>query len=69
MALSASTMAFSWSKWNSEVQDKDRIVVQASEHLKDEALLEVQFVWCVCVFSISVCVGVGACVHVQKQLY
>ncbi|XP_070199022.1 dynein axonemal intermediate chain 7 homolog isoform X1 [Littorina saxatilis] len=39
MGLVASTMAFSWSRWNSEVGE-DSIVIQASEALRDEPLLE-----------------------------
>ncbi|XP_041366067.1 axonemal 84 kDa protein-like [Gigantopelta aegis] len=40
MALVASSMAFSWSKWNSEVNDKQKIIFQTAEHLSDERLLE-----------------------------
>jgi len=39
MGLVASAMAFSWSKWNSEV-DENSIVIQATEALQDEPLLE-----------------------------
>jgi hypothetical protein len=42
MALVASSFAFSWSKWNSEAQDKEKILFQASEALQDEPLLEVR---------------------------
>ena len=41
MAITASMMAYSWSKWNGEVKNKKQIIVQGSEHLKDEHLLEV----------------------------
>ena len=34
-------MAYSWSKWNSEVNDHDKVVFQGAEHLEDEPLLEV----------------------------
>ncbi|ELU16422.1 hypothetical protein CAPTEDRAFT_227810 [Capitella teleta] len=40
MAMTASGMAFSWSKWNSEVGDKERIILQGCEQLQDEALFE-----------------------------
>lgn len=40
MAMVASSMAFSWSKWNNENEDAEKIVVQGTEHLKDEPLLE-----------------------------
>ena len=40
MGLVASAMAFSWSKWNSEVET-DSVVVQGAEALQDEPLLEV----------------------------
>ncbi|KAL8618991.1 hypothetical protein ACOMHN_018373 [Nucella lapillus] len=39
MGLVASVMAFSWSKWNSEVAS-DTIVLQGAEALSDEPLLE-----------------------------
>jgi cancer susceptibility candidate protein 1 len=42
MAMTASSMAYSWSKWNSEVGDKEKIVIQGCEQLKDEALFEVR---------------------------
>ena len=37
-------MAYSWSKWNSEIKNREQIVVQGTEHLEDEPLLEVQVV-------------------------
>ena len=40
MGLVASAMAFSWSKWNSEVESAS-VVVQGAEALQDEPLLEV----------------------------
>nr|KAG5693296.1 hypothetical protein BaRGS_011617 [Batillaria attramentaria] len=39
MALVASSMAFSWSKWNSAV-DYENVVLQGAEALSDEPLLE-----------------------------
>jgi len=39
IGLVASSMAFSWSKWNSEVDDT-KVIVQAAEALTDEPLLE-----------------------------
>lgn len=41
MAITASTMAYSWSKWNGEMKNKKQIIIQGAEHLKDEHLLEV----------------------------
>jgi cancer susceptibility candidate protein 1 len=41
MSLVASTMAFSWSRWNTDVNDQEKIIFQAAEHLVDEALFEV----------------------------
>ena len=40
MGLVASAMAFSWSKWNGEV-DSASLVLQGAEALQDEPLLEV----------------------------
>lgn len=40
MAMTASTMAYSWSKWNAEVANPSQIVFQGCEHLEDEPLLE-----------------------------
>ncbi|KAK2188252.1 hypothetical protein NP493_138g01023 [Ridgeia piscesae] len=40
MAITASMMAYSWSKWNSGVKNKKPIIIQGAEHLKDEHLLE-----------------------------
>ncbi|KAL4224695.1 Protein casc1 [Mactra antiquata] len=40
MALVASGVAFSWSKWNSDTPDKEKILFQGSEALQDEPLLE-----------------------------
>ncbi|XP_067655393.1 dynein axonemal intermediate chain 7 homolog isoform X2 [Haliotis asinina] len=39
MALTASAMAYSWSKWNQD-KEADQIIFQGSEHLSDERLLE-----------------------------
>merc|ERR1712110_234503 len=39
MALTASAMAYSWSKWNGETE-REQCVFQASEALEDEPLLE-----------------------------
>lgn len=41
MGLVASAMAFSWSKWNSDVESST-VVLLAAESLNDEALLEVK---------------------------
>jgi len=46
MALTASAMAYSWSKWNGET-DKDQVVFQAAESLEDEPLLEEDW-WVFC---------------------
>ncbi|XP_061178031.1 dynein axonemal intermediate chain 7 homolog isoform X2 [Saccostrea echinata] len=40
MALLSSAMAFSWSKWNSEMDTSDKVLFQGSEALEDEPLLE-----------------------------
>ncbi|KAL3842018.1 hypothetical protein ACJMK2_020090 [Sinanodonta woodiana] len=40
MALTASAMAYSWSKWNGEVQDKEKILFQGTECLNDEPVPE-----------------------------
>ncbi|XP_021353310.1 axonemal 84 kDa protein-like isoform X3 [Mizuhopecten yessoensis] len=40
MALTASSFAYSWSKWNGEIQDRDKVFFQVSESLQDEPLLE-----------------------------
>lgn len=40
MALLSSAMAFSWSKWNSEMEMSDKVLFQGSEALEDEPLLE-----------------------------
>ena len=42
MALTASSFAYSWSKWNAE-SGEDRIVLQTTEQLQDEMLLEVSW--------------------------
>ncbi|KXJ05220.1 Protein CASC1, partial [Exaiptasia diaphana] len=39
MSLTASAFAYSWSKWNAE-SGEDRIVLQTTEQLQDEMLLE-----------------------------
>ena len=41
LALVSSSLAFSWSKWNSEIDDTEKIVFQGNEHLVDEPLQEV----------------------------
>ena len=41
MAMTASAMAYSWSRWNSDVKDKEKLVIQGCEQLADEPLLEV----------------------------
>ncbi|KAL5006456.1 hypothetical protein ScPMuIL_015262 [Solemya velum] len=40
MSMMASAMAFSWSKWNTDVQDREKILFQGSECLRDEPLME-----------------------------
>lgn len=40
MGLTASAMAYSWSKWNAE-KESDKIIVQAAPQLNDEPLTEV----------------------------
>ncbi|XP_033752163.1 LOW QUALITY PROTEIN: axonemal 84 kDa protein-like [Pecten maximus] len=40
IALTASSFAYSWSKWNGEIQERDKIFFQVSECLQDEPLLE-----------------------------
>jgi hypothetical protein len=40
MALTASAMAYSWSKWNAEVADNEKIVFQGAECLKEQHLME-----------------------------
>lgn len=42
MALLSSAIAFSWSKWNSEMETSDKVLFQGSEALEDEPLLEVR---------------------------
>ncbi|GFO01258.1 protein casc1-like [Plakobranchus ocellatus] len=39
MALTASAMAYSWSKWNNE-REREEVIFQAAEALEDEPLLE-----------------------------
>lgn len=41
MALTASALAYNWSKWNGE-RSKDEIVFQVAEALEDEPVLEVE---------------------------
>ena len=45
IGLVASAMAFSWSKWNGEV-DSASVVLQGAEALQDEPLLEVGLPLC-----------------------
>ena len=40
ISLTASAFAYSWSKWNAE-SGEDKIVLQTTEQLQDEMLLEV----------------------------
>ena len=41
ISMVSSAMAFSWSKWNSEINSEEKIIIQGAEHLQDEPLLEV----------------------------
>ena len=41
MALLSSAMAFSWSKWNVDINHREKIIIQGAEHLNDEPLTEV----------------------------
>lgn len=44
MGLTASAMAYSWSKWNGdEKREAEKIIVQAAPQLADEPLTEVCF--------------------------
>ena len=45
MALVSSAMAFSWSKWNADIDDRERIFLQAAEHTIDQPLTEVRLVF------------------------
>ena len=45
IGLVASAMAFSWSKWNGEV-DSASVVLQGAEAMQDEPLLEVGLLLC-----------------------
>lgn len=40
MGLTASAMAYSWSKWNGE-REKEKIIIQSAPQLADEPLTEV----------------------------
>jgi len=42
MGLTASAMAYSWSKWNGE-KESDKLIIQAAPHIKDEPLIEVKY--------------------------
>jgi len=42
MALVSSAMAFSWSKWNADIDDRERIFLRAAELTTDEPLIEVR---------------------------
>lgn len=42
MGLTASTMAYSWSKWNGE-KESEKIIFQSAPQLKDEPLTEVTY--------------------------
>ena len=41
MAMTCSGMAYSWSRWNTDVQDLQKLVIQGCEQTVDEPLLEV----------------------------
>ena len=41
MAMMSSAMAFSYSKWNSDTQDREKVLFQGCETLEDEPLPEV----------------------------
>ena len=41
MAMLSSAMAFSYSKWNSDTQDREKVLFQGCETLQDEPLPEV----------------------------
>lgn len=45
MGMTASVMAYSWSKWNSEVKDREKIVIQGTVHLEDGPLAEVLYIF------------------------
>ena len=62
MALTASSMAYSWSKWNNEVKEEAQILVQTAEQLEDEPLLEV------CGSSIKPAMGIRNGVIQFKQI-
>jgi cancer susceptibility candidate protein 1 len=53
MALVASAMAFSWSHWNNDIENREQIVVQASEQLLDEPPIEEQ--WWLCLVTKKKC--------------
>lgn len=40
MALLSPAVAFAWSRWNSEVKDRESLIVQACEHLEDSPVNE-----------------------------
>ena len=40
ISLTSSAVAYSWSKWNGEIQEKEKLFLQASEALIDEPLME-----------------------------
>lgn len=40
MALTCSTMAYSWSKWNGD-QESEKLIIQSAPQMKDEPLTEV----------------------------
>ena len=42
MAMTCSAMAYAWSRWNSDVRDVQKLVVQGCQQLVDEPLLEVR---------------------------
>jgi len=48
MALVSSAMAFSWSKWNADIEDRERIFLQAAEQTVDEPLIEVNLLLNLC---------------------
>ena len=45
MGMTASVLAYSWSKWNTDVKDREKIVIQGAMHLEDGPLAEVNHSW------------------------
>ena len=46
MALVSDACAFSWSHWNGEVKEPERLIVRAGEHLVDEPPAEARAALC-----------------------